>query len=121
MLFLSLLIISVNCFLKLKSGFFPLKDTISLSGASTADASEIDRLQQQLASAENAHAILSSTMGSLEQERQRAEQSVWISQGELSAIQEQLKASMADFNELQKQYTVLEMRCGHFEETLEYH
>ena len=83
------------------------QDTLSLV---STDPSEINRLQQELASAETARTALAESMTTLEQERQRAEQSVWMTQGELNAMQEQLKSSAMKLQELQQQYSALEQR-----------
>ena len=83
------------------------QDTLSLV---STDPSEINRLQQELASAETARTALAESVTTLEQERQRAEQSVWMTQGELNALQEQLKSSAMKLQELQQQYSALEQR-----------
>ena len=84
-----------------------VQDTLSLV---STDPSEINRLQQELASAETARSALAESVTTLEQERQRAEKSVWMTQGELNAMQEQMRSSAAKFEELQQQHSALEQR-----------
>ncbi|XP_076455922.1 uncharacterized protein LOC143290403 isoform X2 [Babylonia areolata] len=81
-------------------------DTLSLV---STDPSEVSRLQQELASAETARSVLAENVTTLEQERQRAEQSVWMTQGELSALQEQLRLTGKKLEELQQKHSALEL------------
>ena len=92
------------------TGLWWYQDTLSV--VSTQDSSEISRLQQELASAEMAHTSLAESFTSLEHERQKAEQSVWMTQGELNALRDQLKTSASKFQEMQDKYTALEQRYG---------
>jgi hypothetical protein len=57
-----------------------------------------------------ARSVLAESVSSLEQERARAEKSVWMSQGELSAMQEQMKMQATKFEQLQQKYSELELR-----------
>ena len=76
----------------------------------SSDPAEISRLQQELASAETARSVLAESVSNLEQERQRAEKSVWMTQGELSALQDQLRNANSKNAELTSRLTELQQR-----------
>ncbi|KAL8603113.1 hypothetical protein ACOMHN_046025 [Nucella lapillus] len=93
-------------------------DTLSLV---STDPSELNRLHQELVSAETARSALVENVATLEQERQRAEQSVWMTQGELSAMQEQLRTTGKKLEELQQKYSALELSHSQLQAEKNYH
>lgn len=78
--------------------------------STTSEPGEIDRLQQELVSAETARSILANTVGTLQHEREKAEQTVWMSQGELNGVHEQLHLNLTKYEDLLQQHIELQQR-----------